>query len=391
MSLLWWVPLGVLCLWGGVLAVFAWPLFARWREPVMRHPYLVLESDDWGAGPQEQAPVLKRLVTLLADIRDATGHPARMTLGVVLEVPDGVRIASKGVTRYFGLPLSDERFADIRTGMAEGEAAGVFVPQLHGQCHYWPDALLAAARDNNQVRDWLAAAGVARTEALPSPLQTRWVDASILPSRDLGAETIRQAVAAEVASYRAIFGQPPAVAVATTFVWNEAVEAAWSAAGIETVITPGRRATCRDGTGLPACVDRTMLTGEHAVSGLTYLVRDVYFEPALGHGPERLIEGLAQRTRQGRACLVEMHRFNFLDAADASLSALEKALQGALVRYPALRFIAPADLARAIRQNDPEWVETRRAARLAVWRVRIASIPRFARVARLSGLGWMLA
>ena len=391
MSLFWWVPLGVLCLWGGVLAIFAWPLFTRWREPVMRHPCLVLESDDWGAGPLEQTAALKRLIELLGGFRDATGQPARMTLGVIFEVPDGARIAGTGVTQYFGLPLSDARFDALRATLSEGVAAGVFVPQLHGQCHYWPDAVIAAARDNAAVRDWLAAAGPARTEALPSPLQSRWVDASILPSRGLVPETIRQAVSAEAATYRALFGQPPTVAVATTFVWNESVEAAWSAAGIETVITPGRRATCRDAAGLPACVDRTMLSGERAASGLLYLVRDVYFEPALGHGPERLVEGLVQRTREGRACLVEMHRFNFLDAPDVSLAALRAALQGALSRYPALRFVAPADLARAIRQRDPAWVETRLAARLAAWRVRVAGIPRFARVAKLSGLGWVLA
>lgn len=391
MSLVWLLPAGVLCVWGGVLAAFALPLWARWREPVMRYPLLALESDDWGAGPLEQAQALEQLAAVLDAVRDARGTPALMTVGVVMEVPDGERIAASGVTRYHGLSLDDSRFASIRHALAAGIATRVFAPQLHGQCHFWPDALMTAARTQSEVRGWLTATGPARTESLPSALQSRWVDAALLPSRALGPETIRQAVAAEATAYRALFGAAPAVAVATTFVWNEAVEAAWHAAGIEAIITPGRRATCRDAAGVPACVDRTMLTGSQTADGLVYLVRDVYFEPALGHAPERLVAGLAARTRQARACLVEMHRFNFLDAREASLSALQQALQQALQRYPDLRFIAPVDLARAIRQNDPAWLQTGFRARLAAWRARIAEIPRFSKVATLTGLGWMLA
>ena len=390
MSLLWWVPLGLAGLWSGVLVAFAWPLIARWREPVMRHPLLILESDDWGAGPLEQADALDQLAVMLDGLRDESGQPALMTLGMVFEVPDGARIAESGVTQYWGWALSDARFAAVRAALQKGVEGGVFAPQLHGQCHYWPDAVMAAARRDAQVRAWLVDPGPARTETLPSPLQSRWVDAAILPSRELGPETIRQAVAGEAASYRALFGESPRVAVATTFVWSEAVEAAWLAVGINTVITPGRRATCREASGQPGCVDRHMLTGSRAPTGQLYLVRDVYFEPALGHQPERLWEGLARRAAQGRPCLVEMHRFNFLDAPAASLSVLRTALQGALVRQPTLRFIAPARLARAIHERDPAWVETRLAVRFAAWRARLAEIPRFARVARLTGLGWAL-
>ncbi len=198
------------------------------------------------------------------------------------------------------------------------------------RCHYWPPAVLAAAQSDASVRDWLTAPDPAATEDLPSPLQSRWVDASSLPSHALSPEAIRQAVAAEAAAYRAVFGNAPQVAVATTFVWNDAVEAAWAQAGVEVVITPGRRATCRNAAGQPACVDATMLTGERSLAGQTYLVRDVYFEPALGHAPQRLVDGLLARTRQGRACLVETHRFNFLQALDASLDALETGLNAAL-------------------------------------------------------------
>jgi hypothetical protein len=79
----------ILLLWTAVLLAFARPLVARWREPVLRHPILIIESDDWGAGPLQQAEALTRISAVLQRIRDRSGRPAVMTLGVILEVPDG--------------------------------------------------------------------------------------------------------------------------------------------------------------------------------------------------------------------------------------------------------------------------------------------------------------
>lgn len=378
-------------LWTAVLVAFARPLAARWREPVLCRPVLIIESDDWGAGPLTQADALNRLSDVLLRVRDCEGRPAVMTLGVVLEIPDGERIAAAGGAAYHGLPLTDARFSAVRSAIQTGVETGVFVPQLHGQCHYWPAALLAAARQDDAVRAWLLAQAPAATEALPSYLQSRWVDAGSLPSQALPADSIRQAVSAEVQAYQAVFGQAPRVAVATTFVWNEAVEAAWAHAGIEVVITPGHRATCRNAAGEPACIDARMLTGDRSDAGPMYLLRDVYFEPALGHEPKRLADGLGARSRQGRACLVETHRFNFLQAPEASLAALEVGLNAALAVCPQLRFLTPLELAQAIERRDRAWIEYGFGRRLSAWRARLAEIPRFPRAARWSGLGWMLA
>jgi hypothetical protein len=334
---------------------------------------------------------LRQLSALLQRVRDRSGRPAVMTLGMVLEVPDGARIAASGCTEYHALTLADPRFDDVRAALQDGIRAGVFAPQLHGQCHYWPPAVLAAAQTDDRVRAWLTASAPAATEDLPSPLQSRWVDAASLPSRALASATLRQAAAAEAANYQTIFGGVPRVAVATTFVWNHDVEAAWAQSGVEAVITPGRRTTCRNAAGQPDCSDATMLSGERSLAGQIYLVRDVYFEPALGHAPQRLVEGLRARTRQGRACLVETHRFNFMQASDASLSALEQGLAAALAACPDLRFLSPLELAYTMQDRDPAWIETRLKARLAAWCARLDEIPRFRRVARLSGLAWPMA
>jgi hypothetical protein len=398
----------VLLLWAAVLLAFADPLAARWREPVIKHPALVIESDDWGAGPLQQAEALEHLSALLRRVRDCKGRPAVMTLGVVLEVPDGARIADAGCAEYHSLSLRDACFDEVRAAMFGGIEAGVFAPQLHGQSHYWPKTLLAAAEVDSEVRAWLTSPAPALTELLPSHLQSRWVDASILPSRAHDPADIQRAVSHEAADFAAIFGQVPSVAVATTFVWNAAVEAAWAQAGVEVIISPGRRATCRNAKGQPGCVDQVMLTGEYSLSGPTYLVRDLYFEPVFGHTQQRFMEGLMLRTRQGRASLVETHRSNFLQAGDSaeelhsrrsgvpldsmsSLDALEQALTTALAVFPGLRFVTPLELARAIQIHDPDWIEARIRPRLSAWKARLDEIPRFRRVAKLSGLSMPLA
>lgn len=381
----------VLLLWSGVLLAFAAPLVARWREPVLRQPVLIIESDDWGAGPLAQADALDRLANLLQGVRDHAGRPAVMTLGVVLEVPDGEQIAASDCETYHALPLTDPRFDAVRAAMQAGIRAGVFVPQLHGQCHYWPESLIAAAQTDPAIRAWLTGPEPAETETLPSHLQTRWADAARLPSQSLTAEAIHRAVNTEAAGYRAVFDAAPKVAVATTFVWDDAVEDAWAHAGIDVVITPGHRATGRNAQGAPGYVDRQMLSGERTREGLSYLVRDVYFEPALGHAPDQLVAGLVARAQQGRACLVETHRFNFLREQEASLAALGRALDEALAHCPAVRFLSPLELSRAMATRDPAWIETRWMPRLRAWRARLDEIPRFGRIARLSGLAWPLS
>lgn len=381
----------VVLLWAVVLGAFARPLLARWREPVFRFPILCIESDDWGAGPEAQAMALARLCELLQRVRDSSGRPALMTLGVILEVPDGPRIGASGCGEYHAQPLSDARFTSVREAMQTGVASGVFVPQLHGQCHYWPPAVLTAARHDAAVRDWLTQAQPVPTEILPSALQSRWVDASSLPSQPLSDEVIERAVADEASVYQRVFGVPPTAAVATTFVWTAAVETAWARAGVEVIVTPGRRATCRMAAGEPGCVDAAMLTGEHSPAGPVYVVRDVYFEPALGHAPARLVDGLRCRSRQGRACLAETHRFNFLQDCDASLAALEAGLDAALAACPDTRFADPSEIGRVVRQRDAAWIEARLGPRLAAWRARLDEIPRFSRLARLTGLALPLA
>ena len=387
---IWLIPLVWLSAITGVLLSYRRELLAVWREPVLRHPVLIIESDDWGAGPVEtQARALIKLTDVLCRHRDSTGRHPVVTLALILAIPDGAAIRRDG--RYRHLSLEAPAFAPLRDAIERGRAVGVFTLQLHGLEHYWPDALMAA--NDPAVRSWLKSETPATTEQLPSQLQSRWVDAAVLPSHPLRSEQIDAAVTDEVDLYAQLFGARPRVAVPPTFVWNDVVESAWSRHGVEFVVTPGLRSACRDASGMPSCDSGPLRNGQ-AGQGVTYLVRDDYFEPERGHQAERALNALARKREQGRPCLLETHRSNFIGDGATSQSALneiDRLYRQALAQYPEVRFVSTAELGQVIRAKDPAWIESRIGVRLAAWGARIRLLRGFWRLARLTGLAWLLA
>lgn len=386
----WWLlPLAWSGLVGGVLLYYRRDLLAVWREPVLRIPVMILESDDWGAGPVDtQAEALDRLAEALSRHRDQSGcHPV-MTLALVLAVPDGPAIRRDG--HYRRRELSDPLFSPVRQAIERGRQAGVFALQLHGMEHYWPAGLMASA--DPMVRAWLTGESPGTTERLPSHLQSRWVDASVLPSRSLDPSAVEAAVREETTLFQQLFGDPPRVAVPPTFVWTEEVERAWARAGVAFVVTPGLRSACRNVAGLPDCDSRPLYNNQPG-SGVVYLVRDDYFEPERGHRAERGLAALAGKWAQRRACLLETHRSNFVggDASAArNLAEIDRLYALALGQYPDLRFISTEELGRALRDGNPAWIEKRLAPRLAAWLARARALHGFWRAARLTGLAWLM-
>lgn len=387
----WLLVLTALLAWLGGLgilsAVYRADLYRLWREPVFKRPVLVLESDDWGAGPLDQVAALDAIAAVLRPHRDADGRPPVLSLAIVLAVPDGRAIASEGV--YRRVDLGQPLLAPVREALCRGEAEGVFSLQLHGLEHFWPSSLMAS--DSDDVRRWRCSPEPALTEALPAPLQSRWIDAARLPSRPLRHEAIEQAVAEEVLTYARVFGQAPRVVVPPTFVWTPEVERAWAAHGVECVVTPGCRYTGRDGAGA-SVADRARFANGDRQGRLTYLVRSDYFEPIKGRDAAYALRALQRARDEGRACLLENHRINFCRDADAcrySLDELDQLVSGALRAMPDLRFLSSAALLGVLNARDAEWISTSRRERLRCWWRRLQGTGRLWKLLRLSGAAFV--
>jgi len=386
----WWL-LTLPALWLLILLMFAGPIRAAWREPVLRHPVLIIESDDWGPGPASHAQSLQRLAKRLNAYRDSSGRAPVMTLGLTLSLPNGEAIAAANFTSYHARLITDPAYADILAALQAGIQTGVFAPQLHGMAHYWPASLLHAAETDPAVRNWLSGGPGLETEVLPSPLQSRWIDTRVLPSSSLSRTDIQAAVTEEVSFYRDLFGATPEVVVPPTFIWNRSVEQAWAEAGIGCLITPGRRYESRDDAGRPSGPTARIHNGQMGAGDLIYLVRDDYFEPAYGHRAERAINALTEKAAEGRPCLLETHRFNFTgNQMGAALAELDSLMTQALARFPHLRFASSAELAAQYRDNG-NWLEHHLSHRYRAWIARLKNLPRFWKLARLSCLAFLLS
>jgi hypothetical protein len=378
----------LLLLWLAAVAVFIiayrHELRRSWREPVFRHPILIVESDDWGAGPLTQADALRAIADVIHRHRDATGRAPTFNLALVLAVPDGPAIQAGG--GYSRLCLDAPMFHSVLSALRVGQRRGVFALQLHALEHYWPDTLMNSS--DVHVQDWLRQPAPAMTEQLPSHLQSRWVDASRLPSEPHSEHAIRAAVAEEVQAFTRILGVPPKVVVPPTFVWTRATELAWAAQGLECIVTPGWRYTTRNAGGLPDGDEGPFFNGERA-GGVSYLVRTDYFEPSRGRDALHVLRVLQRTVSEGRPCVLENHRDNFIgdpQMCERSLVELDKVYGQALARQRDLRFLSTWELSRILDDRDPLWLISNASERLPFVWTRVRNAGRLWKVMVLTGL-----
>ena len=218
-------------------------------------------------------------------------------------------------------------------------------------------------------------------------MQSRWIDAAELPSKELPIDDVALAAVEEIRTFTAVFGAKPEVVVPPTFVWNDAVESAWAHAGTRIVVTPGLRNESRDANGHVVAGERTYFNAAPGPHGVSYVVRNGYLEPSLGVTHQRTLEALRSNTRAGRPTLVEMHRLNFLDderAAQHAIDEVKRLLEIANAEFPALRFMSTADLARHSRDRS-ELVERQIRTRLHFLIRRVAGISRLRKLAWATG------
>jgi hypothetical protein len=158
---------------------------------------------------------------------------------------------------------------------------------------------------------------------------------------------------------------------------------------VRVVVTPGTRNIGRDADGRLATDGSRLRNGDRGADGVLLLVRDIYFEPSLGHTAEAALQEIRMRHRLGRPALLEIHRFNFTgDGAKAqrALAEVERLLALARRSVPGLRFMSTAALGDALRMADPALVDRRAAERLRAWILRAAGEHRLRKLAWATGL-----
>ena len=155
------------------------------------------------------------------------------------------------------------------------------------------------------------------------------------------------------------------------------------------VVTPGQRFEGRGQDGKLEAIGPWLHNGQMSPFGPMYIVRNGYFEPAMGHTAQRVLETLDNNCATARPTLLETHRFNFTgkpDAAKAAYRELENLFAQAPALYPDIAFMSTEELAKGLLESDPDLVETRLKRQIHVWLQRLREIPRVRKLAWLSGL-----
>ena len=359
-----------------------------WKEPMLRVPVLLIESDDWGPPGAGQAAALSRLGGALRRFRDCEGRPAQMTLGMVLAAPRAAVEPVGWDTADALVTVESPEYSNLRKTLAE--YADCFSPQLHGWMHCHPEAVARAAARDSGVAALAARVAEAGYQVLPRELQSRWADCSRLPCRPVTGAVARREATREALWFREKVPGAAPVAVPPTFVWNADVEKGWAKGGIRCLVTCGRRHTSRDADGEPAGIDRIFHNGECLPSGLRVLVRDVYFEPALGHTVDEALSLIQEHWRLGRPALIESHRFNFEGShADSGIALLVELLEAVVRVAPGVCFLRSMVLLEYL--DDPRML-VRGRARLGIWARRLWTDRGLRRALLMSGaLVWLLA
>ncbi|WP_022668853.1 hypothetical protein [Desulfospira joergensenii] len=359
------------------------------REPVFHRPVLIIESDDWSPGPSGDVASLGELAKILKNHTDYRGHPAVMTLGIVLSTPYEIYTNREGVDKIRRHFLTSSSFKDLVAVMQSGEQAGCFSLQLHAMDHFWPVSLIESAKNNNKISSWIKSKPFPRTEELPQQLQGRWTVNEQISLERISQADINKAVCKEVEAFRRFSGLYPMVVVPPAFIWTKVVESAWAKAGIKIVVTPGKRFESYDSNGRPQPCGGKIRNGDKSKSGLIYIVRDNYFEPYLGHKLEKAIGALVKKTETGRPTLIETHRYNFIKnsyEANNALKELDRFFERALKLHPNLIFLSTEKLADMMSRKDAVLISKSFFYRFPRWIARIEEDKHSSLAGWLSGL-----
>ena len=128
------------------------------------------------------------------------------------------------------------------------------------------------------------------------------------------------------------------------------------------------------------------------INRITYIARDQYFEPFVGHSADDGPEALRKNSTLGRTTLPKPHRVKFLEPVQraTALEATPELLSHASKAQTDLRFISTEQLLDALAKQPGVLVERPLRRRVAIWCVRIREVHRFWVLARASGLALQL-
>jgi len=352
----------------------------NWKGWLTNRKIVVFESDDWGSirmpshesyqwlvkngypiaqRPQERydalesADDLQDLFDVLTSFTDFSGRHPTFTFNTIMTNPDFAKIKAAGYTRYFGEPFTEtyQKYAAHQKSFKtfqRGIKAGVFYPQYHGNEHIniarWMKQLQNEDSDSRKVFH-LGMAGI-------TAKQKPKLGNQILVAYDFDSEQQRQAQISSLVEgakhFESLFGFRSKSFIAPVYTWHSSFEKELSKIGIKYL--QGGKIQIQ-----PQGANRRHFLGEKNIHGQSYLVRNVYFEPAL-HTRDivgQTLDYIGSAFLMRKPVIISSHRFNYVGFIDKQnkkkgLCQLKRLLQAILKRWPDVEFMTSPELGELI-------------------------------------------
>lgn len=350
-----------------------------------RRRIVVIESDDWGAlrmpsreaydrmlaegirvdrdpychyDGLETASDLEALYDVLQSVSDSTGRHPVITADAVVANPDFGKIRESGFAEYHYEPVTDTFARSARHEGAwemwrQGMDGGLIHPQFHGREHLnvkkWMEALNG---DDVITRRAFDFGTFGLTSDVDSRIRTNYMGAynSALPE---DVSSYGKILAEGLDLFEQIFGFRSQSFIATTYTWPCEIEPFLSKGGVRYL--QGMVSQC-----VPLDDDRTFkyrnsnFAGRRSPNGLTYLMRNAYFEPSQHPGRDWVGDCLRRieiAFRWHKPATISAHRLNFIGSIDPmntsrNLPMFKTLLQTIVRRWPDVEFMTSDELGK---------------------------------------------
>ncbi|WP_338647715.1 hypothetical protein V5J73_03715 [Flavobacterium sp. KS-LB2] len=349
---------------------------------------VVIESDDWGSeripnkatqlqlnnlgvdmnkNPHSKLDTLERvedledLELLLNEIESELGKKIKITTNFITANPDYAKIENSNFQEYSYQSFmetymqrdgNDQVWQKLKSLINQGH----FRPQFHGREHINALLWLKELQNNNQFFINAFHLGCYGIDAPSAQAHRKNLMAAFEYENEKENEFVATSIKEGMHLFEEAFGYTSSSIIAPRYVWNSALEKVFKAAGIKNIQTSFYQ---QEPTKI-GYKNTYHYTGQvNKTSGLNYIVRNAYFEPAY-HGTTDWVKATLDMVKLAftfhTPAIISMHRINFVGGLDASakeqsLRQFKILLTAIIKKYPDVEFLSSDELGHLIKTN----------------------------------------
>lgn len=348
---------------------------------------VVIESDDWGSirmpsrevynrmlaegirvdndpycryDGLETAADLTALYEVLSSVKDSNGRHPAITADAVVANPDFDKIKASAFEEYHSESIKSSLTSAAWAAWRQGIDAGLMHPQFHGREHLNVKKWMSALQDEKSITRRAFEYGTfGLTSAVDPNIKLNYMGAfnSALPADIKEYDTI---LTQGLNLFEDTFGFRSQSFIATTYTWPVEIEHVLRREGVKYLQgMVSQRIPLDDDTTFR--YKNSNFCGRTSTSGLTYLMRNAYFEPA--QNPEHdwvndCLRRINIAFRWHKPVAISAHRLNFIGSIDPqntqrTLPLFKSLLQEIVRRWPDVEFMTSDELGQII-TNDKD-------------------------------------